>query len=278
MTVPDDHGPGPADGPPRVDVLGVGISCLTLDSSVAEVSGWVDRGEHKYVCVTGVHGVMECQRDPQLLRIHNRSGLTTPDGMPMVWSARWAGRREVSRVYGPDLMLAVLARAVERGWSSFFYGGGPGTAELLMERLTARFPGLPVAGTLTPPFRPLTPQEDADIVQVINDSGAQLVWVGLSTPKQERWMAEHVGKLRANALFGVGAAFDLHAGTLPQAPLWMQRSGLEWAYRLGREPRRLWRRYLRNNPAFVLSVLAHPPRLAWTTSVTAAADITPGAP
>jgi N-acetylglucosaminyldiphosphoundecaprenol N-acetyl-beta-D-mannosaminyltransferase len=248
-------------GPPRVDVLGVGVSCLTLDSAVEEVSGWVARGEHRYVCVTGVHGVMESQRDPRLLEIHNRSGLTTPDGMPLVWSARWAGRREVTRVYGPDLMLAVLARAAERGWSSFLYGGGPGTAELLADRLNSRFPGLRIAGTWTPPFRPLTPQEDADVVRVIDDSGAHLVWVGLSTPKQERWIAEHVDGLRANALFGVGAAFDLVAGTLPQAPRWMQRSGLEWAYRLGREPRRLWRRYLRNNPAFAVKVLAHPPRM-----------------
>jgi N-acetylglucosaminyldiphosphoundecaprenol N-acetyl-beta-D-mannosaminyltransferase len=254
---------------------------LTLDSAVEEVSDWVGRGEHEYVCVTGVHGVMECQRDPQLLRIHNGSGLTTPDGMPMVWCARWAGQREVTRVYGPDLMLAILARAVERGWSSFFYGGGPATAELLADRLTTLFPGLQVAGTSTPPFRPLTPQEDANIVQVINDSGARLVWVGLSTPKQERWMAEHVGRLRANALLGVGAAFDLHAGTVPQAPRWMQRSGLEWTYRLSREPRRLWRRYLRNNPAFVLNVLARPPRLAQTTpgsSVTVGSGITPGVP
>ena len=266
-------------GPPRVDVLGVGVSCLTLDSAVEEVSGWIDRGERRYVCVTGVHGVMECQRDLQLLRIHNRSGLTTPDGMPMVWSARWAGRREVGRVYGPDLMLAVLSRAVERGWSSFFYGGGPGTAELLVARLTTRFPGLRVAGVATPPFRPLTEQEDADVVRLINDSGADLVWVGLSTPKQERWMAEHVGRLRAGALFGVGAAFDLHAGTLPQAPLWMQRHGLEWAYRLSREPRRLWRRYLRNNPAFVLRILARPPRLAPAAAGPSfEPGVTPGAP
>jgi N-acetylglucosaminyldiphosphoundecaprenol N-acetyl-beta-D-mannosaminyltransferase len=249
------------NGPPRVDVLGVGISCLTLDSTVEEVSGWVDRAEHRYVCVTGVHGVMECRRDPELRRIHNESGLTTPDGMPMVWSARWAGRPEVTRVYGPDLMLAVLARAEEHGWSSFFYGGGPGTAELLVERLTERFPQLRVAGTLTPPFRALTAEEDADVVRAVDDSGAQLVWVGLSTPKQERWMAEHVGRLRANVLFGVGAAFDLNAGTVPQAPPWVRRSGLEWAYRLGREPRRLWRRYLRNNPAFVVNILARPPRL-----------------
>jgi N-acetylglucosaminyldiphosphoundecaprenol N-acetyl-beta-D-mannosaminyltransferase len=281
VSTADRPDPTSADGPPRVDVLGVGISCLTLDSAVEEVSGWVVHDEHKYVCVTGVHGVMECRRDPQLLRIHNRSGLTTPDGMPMVWSARWAGRRDVSRVYGPDLMAVVLARAAERGWSSFFYGGGPGTAQLLAERLTARFPGLRIAGTWTPPVRPLRPDEDAEVVRVINDSGAQLVWVGLSTPKQERWMAEHVERLRANALFGVGAAFDLHAGTVPQAPRWVQHSGLEWAYRLGREPRRLWRRYLRNNPAFVLDILAHPPRPAGTIpdpAGTAGSVATAGAP
>jgi N-acetylglucosaminyldiphosphoundecaprenol N-acetyl-beta-D-mannosaminyltransferase len=261
-TTSDLPQPGLGDAPPRVDVLGVGISCLTLESALEVVSGWIDRDQHQFVCVTGVHGVMECQKDPELLAIHNRSGLTTPDGMPMVWSARWAGRREVGRVYGPDFMDALLARAVERGWSSFFYGGGPGTAQRLAECLTARFPGLQIAGTWTPPFRPLTPQEDAEVVQLVNDSGAHLVWVGLSTPKQERWMAEHVGRLRANAILGVGAAFDIHAGSLPQAPRWMQRSGLEWAYRLFREPRRLWRRYLRNNPAFVMNILAHPPRLA----------------
>jgi N-acetylglucosaminyldiphosphoundecaprenol N-acetyl-beta-D-mannosaminyltransferase len=256
------HALTPAVGPPRVDVLGVTISCLTLDAAVEEVAGWVDRDEHRYVCVTGVHGVMESQRDRDLLRIHNRSGLTTPDGMPMVWAAWWAGRHDVRRVYGPDLMLAVLGRAVEKGWSSYLYGGGPGTVDLLARGLTARLPGLQIAGTWTPHFRQLTPEEDADVVQRINDSGAELVWIGLSTPKQERWMAAHAGLLRANAILGVGAAFDIHAGTLTQAPSWMQRSGLEWAYRLGREPRRLWRRYLRNNPAFVLGVLRHPPRLA----------------
>ncbi|MCE0763097.1 WecB/TagA/CpsF family glycosyltransferase [Pseudonocardia kujensis] len=276
MTASDRPALSTTDGPPRVDVLGVGISCLTVDAAVDEVTGWVDHGEHRYVCVTGVHGVMECQRDPELLRIHNRSGLTTPDGMPMVWSARWAGRHEVGRVYGPDLMLAMLARAAERGWSSFFYGGGPSIADLLVERLAGRIPGLKVAGTLTPPFRPLTPQEDADVVQTMNDSNAQLVWVGLSTPKQERWMAEHVGRLNANALLGVGAAFDLHAGTVAQAPLWMQHSGLEWAYRLRREPRRLWRRYLTNNPAFVLNILTRPPRLAPRSSVAGGPGITPG--
>jgi N-acetylglucosaminyldiphosphoundecaprenol N-acetyl-beta-D-mannosaminyltransferase len=245
----------------RVDVLGVGISAINMDMAVAEVTRWVEQGERHYVCVTGVHGVMESQRDADLLRIHNESGLTTPDGMPMVWAGRKAGAGWMSRVYGPDLMLAVLERAAERGWRSFLYGGNEGVADLLAERLTARFPGLHVVGTYCPPFRPLTPDEDAAIIDQINSSGADLVWVGLSTPKQERWMASHVGQTKAAALFGVGAAFDFHAGLVPQAPPWVQRNGLEWLYRLTKEPRRLWRRYFRNNPAFVARITRRPPRL-----------------
>jgi N-acetylglucosaminyldiphosphoundecaprenol N-acetyl-beta-D-mannosaminyltransferase len=244
---------------PRVDVLGVGISAIDMAQAVAEVTRWVEEGEQHYVCVTGVHGVMEARRDPELRRIHNASGLTTPDGMPMVWAGHRAGARNIQRVYGPDLMLAVSELAARRGWSSFFYGGGPGVPELLAERLTARFPGLQVAGTWSPPFRPLTAEEDQAIVERINRSRADLVWIGLSTPKQERWMAAHAGRLEAKALLGVGAAFDIHAGLLPQAPLWMQRSGLEWLYRLGREPRRLWRRYLRSNPRFAVEILRRPP-------------------
>jgi N-acetylglucosaminyldiphosphoundecaprenol N-acetyl-beta-D-mannosaminyltransferase len=246
---------------PRVDVLGVHVSAIDPPMAVAEIERWIADGEHHYVCVTGVHGVMESQRDSGLKEIHNRSGLTTPDGMPMVWAGRSAGASHMRRVYGPDLMLRVLERAADQGWSSFFYGGAEGTPERLAARLRERFPGLVVAGSYSPPFRPLTPDEDAAIVERINDSGAQLVWVGLSTPKQERWMADHVDRLRAAALLGVGAAFDMHAGNLRQAPAWMQRSGLEWLYRLYREPRRLWRRYLRNNPAFVLAIIRRRPRL-----------------
>lgn len=245
----------------RVDVLGVGISAVNMEMAVAEVGRWVEQGERHYVCVTGVHGVMESQRDADLARIHNESGLTTPDGMPMVWAGRKAGADWMTRVYGPDLMLAVLARAAERGWKSFLYGGNDGVADLLAEKLRARIPGLEIVGTYCPPFRPLTPEEDAAVVEMINSSGANLVWVGLSTPKQERWMAAHVGRLDAAAMFGVGAAFDFHAGLVPQAPGWMQRHGLEWLYRLTKEPKRLWRRYLRNNPAFIAKISRRPPRL-----------------
>jgi N-acetylglucosaminyldiphosphoundecaprenol N-acetyl-beta-D-mannosaminyltransferase len=246
---------------PRVDVLGVGVDSVSMSTAVQILAGWIERGERRYVCVTGVHGVMESQRDPELMRIHRDSGLTVPDGMPLVWSARYAGVKAATRVYGPDLMLAVLERARQAGWSSFLYGGGPGTAPLLVRRLTERFPGLAIAGTLTPPFRELLPDEDREIVDAINASGAQLVWVGLSTPKQERWMAEHVERLRGPCVvFGVGAAFDIHAGLKRDAPEWMRATGLHWVYRLAREPRRLWRRYLRNNPAFVWQVVRRPPR------------------
>jgi N-acetylglucosaminyldiphosphoundecaprenol N-acetyl-beta-D-mannosaminyltransferase len=246
---------------PRVDVLGVHVSAIDPSMALTEIERWIETRERHYVCVTGVHGVMESQRDPDLREIHNRSGLTTPDGMPMVWAGRRAGASWMKRVYGPDLMLAVLERAAERGWTSYLYGGKEGVPELLAERLGARFPGLRIVGTYSPPFRPLTPDEDAELVERINAASPDLVWVGLSTPKQERWMASHVGRLEASALLGVGAAFDMHAGTLRQAPPWMQRNGLEWAYRLYREPRRLWRRYLSNNPRFVAGIARRPPRL-----------------
>ncbi len=232
-----------------------------MPGAVVEISRWIAAGERHYVCVTGVHGIMESRRDPELRRIHAEAGLVTPDGMPAVWCAHWAGAKHVERVYGPDLMVAVLARAEEEGWRSFFYGGKEGVPDALAARLWQRFPGLQVCGTYSPPFRPLTGDEQEAVVRRIEDARPDLVWVGLSTPKQERWMAEFRPRLSAAALLGVGAAFDIHAGLLRQAPAWMRRRGLEWLYRVYREPRRLWRRYLRNNPAFVLAVLLRPPRL-----------------
>lgn len=245
----------------RIDVLGVDISAINMTMAVDEITRWIETRESHYVCVTGVHGVMEAQRDPELLAIHNASGLTTPDGMPMVWAGRWAGASWMGRVYGPELMLLVLERAAERGWKSFLYGGNDGVPELVAARLTERFPTLKIVGTYSPPFRPLTSAEEDEVVARINASGADLVWVGLSTPKQERWMAAHARRLDAPMLAGVGAAFDFHAGLVPQAPAWMQKRGLEWFYRLTKEPRRLWKRYLRNNPAFLVRILARPPRL-----------------
>jgi N-acetylglucosaminyldiphosphoundecaprenol N-acetyl-beta-D-mannosaminyltransferase len=249
----------------RVDVLGVEISAIDMATAVRTIETWIDRRERHYVCVTGVHGVMESRRDDELRAIHNRSGLTTPDGMPMVWAGRWAGARHMSRVYGPDLMAELCARSVEHGWRHFFYGSREHVLVALAARLATQNPGLVIAGSEAPPFRPLTDEEDVAAIARITAARPDIVWVGLSTPKQERWMAEHVERLDAAVLIGVGAAFDLVAGTLRQAPRWMQRSGLEWAFRLAVEPRRLWRRYLRNNPQFVAAVVARRPRLVVRT-------------
>ena len=202
---------------------------------------------------------MESQRDPLVRNVHNRSGLTAPDGMPLVWAGRAAGARHMDRVYGPDLMLAACERAAARGYSSFFYGGRPGVAERLAARLVGAFPGLKVAGTYAPPFRELSAREDENVVQLISATQPDLVWVGLGTPKQELWMAAHAQRIDAAVLIGVGAAFDIHAGLTRQAPHWIQRSGLEWAFRLAQEPRRLWRRYLYNNPRFLAGVARRPP-------------------
>ncbi len=240
--------------------MGVRVSAIDLPMAVEEVERWIVAREQNYVAVTGAHGVIECQRDPDLRRIHNQSGLTTPDGMPVVWACRRAGAKWVSRVYGPDLMLALCDRAARQGWTSYFYGGGAGVPEQLANRLVRRFPELKVVGTYSPPFRPLTEDEDQQVVDNLNRADPDLLWVGLSTPKQERWMDGHMGRVSARALLGVGAAFDIHAGLVRQAPVWMQKSGLEWMYRVCQEPRRLGPRYLRTNPAFAWGICRHPPR------------------
>jgi N-acetylglucosaminyldiphosphoundecaprenol N-acetyl-beta-D-mannosaminyltransferase len=250
---PTALGEGPPVPPPaaRVNVLGVGISAIDMRIAIETIEAWIAAGARQYVTVTGVHGVMECQHDEDLRRIHNAAGMVTPDGMPMVWMGRLHGFRHVDRVYGPDLMAAVCELSCQRGWRHFLYGGGDGVAERLRSCLEARFPGIVIAGTCTPPFRPLTPEEDAAVVETVNAAAPDIVWVGLSTPKQERWMAAHVGRVHASVLVGVGAAFDIHSGLKPEAPRWIQRSGLQWVFRLMAEPRRLWRRYFETVPRFL---------------------------
>lgn len=237
--------------PPVTDILGLRVSAVDIPQALATIDGWIARREPRYACVSNVHSVMESWDDPDLRRIHNEAGLVTPDGMPLVWISRLRGQHHVRRVYGPDLMLALCAHGLERGYRHYFYGGAEGVAGDLAHRLRERFPGLIVAGGETPPFRPLTPDEDAAAVARINAARPDVVWVGLGMPKQERWMHAHVGRIEAPALIGVGAAFDFHTGRKPQAPAWMQRTGLEWAFRLATEPRRLAGRYLRHNPRFV---------------------------
>jgi N-acetylglucosaminyldiphosphoundecaprenol N-acetyl-beta-D-mannosaminyltransferase len=239
----------------RVNVLGVGISVLNLETALAVVVAAVDQRRKGYICITGVHGVMEAQDDVGFRDILNQAFLCTPDGMPMVWLGRWHGHQEMRRVYGPDFMLDVCAWSQRSGCRHFFYGGAPGVAEMLRERLTARFPGLQVVGCYTPPFRPLTADEKAGLQQQIRAAQPDVMWVGLSTPKQERFMAEYLPQLDVTLMVGVGAAFDFHAGRIKQAPRWVQRSGLEWFYRMCSEPKRLAGRYLRNNPRFVWKIL-----------------------
>jgi N-acetylglucosaminyldiphosphoundecaprenol N-acetyl-beta-D-mannosaminyltransferase len=240
----------------RVNILGVNVSAITMQDALTAIEERIRNRVPFYICVTGVHGVMECQRDPHLLSIHNASGLTVPDGMPIVWMAHWLGFPGVERIYGPDLMLATSGLSAKRGYRHLYYGGAPGTADRLAAVLRARFPGLDVVGTVSPPFRAVTPEEDSEMVANINAARPDIVWVGLSTPAQERWMAEHLGRLHAPVLAGVGAAFDFLSGNKPQAPRWMQRNGLEWLFRMATEPGRLSKRYIRNNPVFVYRALA----------------------
>jgi N-acetylglucosaminyldiphosphoundecaprenol N-acetyl-beta-D-mannosaminyltransferase len=256
----------------RVNILGVGVSTMDMTDAVKTIDRWVCEKTPNFVCVTGVHGVMESQRDLHLRAIHNRAGMVTADGMPLVWMGRRLGHSHMQRVYGPDLMRTIIALSPTRGYRHFFFGGGPGVADRLATALKAAHPGLNVVGTHCPPFRPLSRDEDAAIVNELNAAEPDIIWVGLSTPKQEYWMASHVGRLNASALIGVGAAFDFLAGTKRQAPPWMQRNGLEWLFRLASEPRRLWRRYLHIVPGFIFLICAQSVRSMMSSTQKSSVD------
>lgn len=238
-------------------LLGVRVSVINLEQAVDRIAGWIEEGRRvarasgRYVCVRDVNGIIESQRDPGLRAIHAEAAMVTPDGMPVVWSGQLAGHRHVGRVYGPDLMLEVCSAGMRRGWRHFLYGGGPGVVDDLQDSLGKRFDGLNVVGSYSPPFRPLTADERRDVIARMNNVRPDLIWVGLSTPKQERFMADIAPEIRGSVLIGVGAAFDFLSGRKLQAPRWIQRSGFEWLFRLATEPRRLWRRYLFNNSLFL---------------------------
>jgi N-acetylglucosaminyldiphosphoundecaprenol N-acetyl-beta-D-mannosaminyltransferase len=239
----------------RVNVLGVGVSVLNLQTAVAVIADAVRARRKGYICVTGVHGVIEAQNDPAFRKILNEAFLCTPDGMPMVWMGKIRGHSEMGRVYGPDLMLDVCAWSEKNPCRHFFFGGAEDVANSLAEKLKARFPKMEIAGCYAPPFRPFNAEEEKQFVETIRVLKPDILWVGLSTPKQEKFMAEFLPKLDVTLMIGVGAAFDFHSGRMKQAPRWMQRSGLEWFYRLCQEPRRLAKRYFRNNPIFALKIL-----------------------
>lgn len=238
----------------HVDVLGVKVSAVNMARAVELADQWVMGGRAGYICVTGVHGVMEAQKDPGLLEILNHAVINTPDGMPMTWVGRVQGVSNMDRVFGPDFMLKMCELSLERGYRHFLYGGQPGVAEKLKEALEMRLPGLQVVGTYTPPFRTLNEQEEETVFAQLRDSKPHMLWVGLSTPKQERFMAQYVDRLQVPLLVGVGAAFDFHTGRLRDCPQWVKRAGLQWMHRLLQDPKRLWHRYLRNNPLFLWKI------------------------
>lgn len=238
---------------PRLDLLGVRVSAFDLAAAVREMGAAITAGERRSVSTCPVYTLMQGSERPEVLAALNAADWVTPDGMPVVWALRALGARGAGRVYGPDLMLALSALSAERGWAQFYLGGAPGVADELGRAMQGRFPGLRVAGAYCPPFRALTQEEEASMLMQINASGAQIVWVGLGSPKQDLWLAQYRARLTPPLLVAVGAAFDFFTGRQPQAPRWMQRSGLEWVFRLAHEPRRLWRRYLIYNPKFILA-------------------------
>jgi N-acetylglucosaminyldiphosphoundecaprenol N-acetyl-beta-D-mannosaminyltransferase len=233
------------DKEPSFRVLGVRVDAVQIPGVVQKMENWIEQRDGcRFITVTGMHGVMEAQHNPEFKKILSAAALVVPDGMPLVWIGRGKRFALWRRVYGPELMATFFAQTAKKNYRHFFYGGAPGVAEDLAERITQRFPGAKIAGKYCPPFRALTSEESQEVVDIINRSKADIVWVGLSTPKQERWMFEHCNRLNVPVLIGVGAAFDFHTGRAAQAPEWMRENGLEWFFRLSHEPRRLWRRYL----------------------------------
>ena len=242
------------DVPPSAVLLGSPVHLTSLAGATDLAVGWARAGESRVVCLANVHMIMEAHDSSDFQAVLTSADLVCPDGMPLVWSLRRMGHLRQSRVCGPELTLHVRAAAEAAGVPVGLYGGRPDVVRLLRTALEAHFPSLEIAYALSPPFRPLTPEEDSTVVDEIHRSGARILFVGLGCPKQERWMSAHRGRVNA-VMLGVGAAFDMHAGLLPQAPRWMQRAGVEWMFRLAREPRRLWRRYARHNPRFVARML-----------------------
>lgn len=238
--------------PPSVNILGVPIAALNLPAARDRVLELAGQRVGGYICVTGAHGVIEAQDDPEFRRILCQSTFNTPDGMPNVWMGRHVcGHAAMDRVYGPDLMREVIDHGQGRGVRHFFYGGNVGVADELRDRLLEAFPQAEIVGTYCPPFRPLNSGEETDLIRQIEASDPHLIWIGLSTPKQEKFMAAYQEKLPGRLMLGVGAAFDFHAGLVKSAPPRLQRAGLEWFYRLITEPKRLWPRYSRIVPRFL---------------------------
>jgi N-acetylglucosaminyldiphosphoundecaprenol N-acetyl-beta-D-mannosaminyltransferase len=238
-----------------VRLLGVRVTAMSYAEAVGAMLAAARERRRIRAHFSTVHSLMEATRDPALAAVFESAEIVATDGMPLVWLARRRGVTDAERVCGPDVMLSVCDRGREDTLRHFFLGGRPGTPEALASRLGERFPGLVVAGVLSPPFRVLSRVEDAELVDTINAAAPDVVWIGLGSPKQEFWAADHMDRLRASLVLPVGAAFDFHSGQLRRAPRWMQRFGLEWLFRLAAEPRRLFRRYVTTNARFAFAVL-----------------------
>jgi N-acetylglucosaminyldiphosphoundecaprenol N-acetyl-beta-D-mannosaminyltransferase len=252
QAIPSQQSVTPLPLPQTAEVLGIPLAVSDYEQVLDWMDSMIAAGAQGYLTAAAVNLVMSAQEEPDTLAAVLAATLAVPDGQPLVWALHALGHPRATRVYGPDLMAEFCARAARTGVPIYLYGGrSAGARALLEERLRQRFPGVRIAGGSSPPFRPLTAQEDEREIEMINASGAAVVWVGTGQPRQERWMYEMRPRLSPPLLVGVGAAFDFHAGLVPQAPRWMQRNGLEWSYRLAHEPRRLWRRYARYNPLFV---------------------------
>lgn len=239
----------------RVDILGVRISAVTIDSACRIIEGWIKERRKRYVCVAPVSTIVDCQRDGAYRNIINTADMVTPDGMPVVWLARAKGYSYVDRTYGSDLMRTICSRGVSQGLRHYFFGATPEVLQHLKQYLQKQFPGINIVGMISGPFRPRAELEQEDVIAAINDTQADILWIGLGSPKQDFWMQLHRGRLEAPVMIAVGAAFDFVAGVKHQAPRCMQRSGLEWLFRLICEPRRLWKRYLIGNSLFLYYVL-----------------------
>ncbi len=235
----------------RIDILGVRVNLETYDSAIDKVEEHINRKcGTEYIILMSANNLVNAKQDSFFKNICNKSFLSLPDGMFLVWAARLKGVEIKTNTRGTDFFYKLCERTLSKEYKHFFYGGRPGIADELKDVFKKKFPGIQIVGTYCPPFRKLTEEEDEKICKMISDSNADIVWVGLSTPKQECWMSEHAGKLKVSLMVGVGAAFDFHTGVW-QAPKWMQRSGLEWFFRLLSEPHRLWRRYLIGNTLLV---------------------------
>jgi N-acetylglucosaminyldiphosphoundecaprenol N-acetyl-beta-D-mannosaminyltransferase len=237
-----------------VQVLGVGVALLTMERTLAKIAAMLGRHEKGYLCAINVFGVMEAQRDPGLAAAYADASITIADGMPIVWVGRLQGYRDIERVAGPDLMREVLLRPELARYTHFFYGGAEGVAERLASNFRRLAPQCKIVGTWTPPFRDLTEAEESRLIAEVNRCKPDMIWVGIGTPKQDKFMHRYLSKFDTKLMFGIGAAFDFHTGRIRDCAPWVKRAGLQWLHRLIQEPRRLSGRYLRSNPAFLWNI------------------------